>query len=519
MKKNKKFLFGLGTSLVLLASLNTCFAATGKVNIEALRIREKANTTSEVIDVAYKDDNVEIVGETGDWYKVKFNGNTGYASKEYITNKDSQTSSSKNNTTNNTNTNSDANTSNSSSNANATNTNNNNESTASSNSTSNSTSSQANEDEKNNTSNNSENVSNTESTSNNSNSENATDEDYTGKNVKLNKETNLKLLPTFSSNTISKIENGKEVKVIYDLKNWLKVEYNSNQGWIAKSIVSQNNESTQTANNTTDNSNNTTEKPAETNNTSEKENNSNVNKKGYINVETANVREKADKTSTLVNTLDEFDEVTIKAEKDSWYQIEAKGKTGYILKKLVTIGNVSSRGLAELRDTENQNTDTTNTNNENTNTEVNTQATNKTDTETSNSAKTESSNTTKGQEVVDYAKQFLGCKYVLGGKSPENGFDCSGFTKYVFKNFGYTLGSVAADQVSSGKEVSRSELKVGDLLLFYDEGKTKIGHVGIYMGNDEFIHAANSKRGVVTDTLSTNSYYNTRFVTARRIVE
>ena len=98
MKKNKKFLFGLGTSLVLLASLNTCFAATGKVNIEALRIREKANTTSEVIDVAYKDDNVEIVGETGDWYKVKFNGNTGYASKEYITNKDSQTSSSKDNT-------------------------------------------------------------------------------------------------------------------------------------------------------------------------------------------------------------------------------------------------------------------------------------------------------------------------------------------------------------------------------------------------------------------------------------
>ena len=120
---------------------------------------------------------------------------------------------------------------------------------------------------------------------------------------------------------------------------------------------------------------------------------------------------------------------------------------------------------------------------------------------------------------MDYAKQFLGCKYVLGGKSPENGFDCSGFTKYVFKNFGYTLGSVAADQVSSGKEVSRSELKVGDLLLFYDEGKTKIGHVGIYMGNDEFVHAANSKRGVVTDTLSTNSYYNTRFVTARRIVE
>lgn len=519
MKKNKKFLFGLGTSLVLLASLNTCFAATGKVNIEALRIREKASTTSEVIDVAYENDNVEIVGETGDWYKVKFNGNTGYASKEYITNKDSQTSSSKNNTTNSTNTSGNTNTTNTSNSS--SNTNSNNENTASSNNTENTTSSQSNEDEKNNTSNNSENESNTENTNNNSNSENATDEDYTGKNVKLSKETNLKLLPTFSSNTVSKIESGKEVKVIYDLKNWLKVEYNSNQGWIAKSIVNQNNDSTQTANNTIDNSNTTTEKPAETTNntSSEKDNNSNVNKKGYINVETANVREKADKTSTLVNTLDEFDEVTIKSEKDGWYQIEAKGKTGYVLKKLVTIGNVSSRGLAELRDTENKNTDIANTNTENNNTEVSTQSTNKAEAEVSNSVKTENSNTSKGQEVVDYAKQFLGCKYVLGGKSPENGFDCSGFTKYVFKNFGYTLGSVAADQVSSGKEVSRSELKVGDLLLFYDEGKTKIGHVGIYMGNDEFIHAANSKRGVVTDNLSTNSYYNTRFVTARRIVE
>ena len=103
--------------------------------------------------------------------------------------------------------------------------------------------------------------------------------------------------------------------------------------------------------------------------------------------------------------------------------------------------------------------------------------------------------------------------------SPETGFDCSGFTKYVFKNFGYTLGSVAADQTSIGKEISKEELEVGDLILFYDEAKTKIGHVGIYLGADEFIHAANATRGVVIDGLSSNSYYNTRFVTARRIVE
>ena len=81
------------------------------------------------------------------------------------------------------------------------------------------------------------------------------------------------------------------------------------------------------------------------------------------------------------------------------------------------------------------------------------------------------------------------------------------------------MGSVAADQTSSGTEIDREDLEAGDLILFYDEGKTKIGHVGIYMGDNQFIHAANPKRGVVTDALSTNSYYNTRYVTARRIVE
>ena len=115
--------------------------------------------------------------------------------------------------------------------------------------------------------------------------------------------------------------------------------------------------------------------------------------------------------------------------------------------------------------------------------------------------------------------QFIGYPYVSGGKTPESGFDCSGFTKYIFSNFGFTLGATAASQNSVGREVSRDSLIAGDLLLFYDEGKTKIGHTGIYIGNGDFVHAANSKRGVVTDNINTSSYYDERYITARRIVE
>ena len=81
------------------------------------------------------------------------------------------------------------------------------------------------------------------------------------------------------------------------------------------------------------------------------------------------------------------------------------------------------------------------------------------------------------------------------------------------------MASVAASQVNVGEEVSRDELQPGDLVLFYNDGKTKIGHTGIYVGNGDFIHAANSKRGVVYDNINTVSYYNERYVTARRIVK
>lgn len=126
-------------------------------------------------------------------------------------------------------------------------------------------------------------------------------------------------------------------------------------------------------------------------------------------------------------------------------------------------------------------------------------------------------NAGKGQEIVDYALQFLGYRYVYGGSSP-NGFDCSGFTSYIYKQFGYSLNRTASDQLSNGVAVSRGELQPGDLVMFKKGGSSRpASHVGIYIGNNQFVHASTSKVGVIISRMS-DAYYTTGFVGGRRVV-
>ena len=91
------------------------------------------------------------------------------------------------------------------------------------------------------------------------------------------------------------------------------------------------------------------------------------------------------------------------------------------------------------------------------------------------------------------------------------------FTSYIYKQFGYSLSRTTSGQAGNGKNVEKSELQPGDILVFQNREKTKIGHVGIYIGNDKFIHAENSGTGVTITSLSSN-YYSQRFVCARRII-
>ena len=123
---------------------------------------------------------------------------------------------------------------------------------------------------------------------------------------------------------------------------------------------------------------------------------------------------------------------------------------------------------------------------------------------------------TTGTAIVEYAKQYLGYKYVSGGASPSKGFDCSGFTQYVYKHFGISVNRTSGAQINNGIAVQKSDLQPGDLVVFNNDANTKIGHVGIYIGDGNFIHASNPSDGVKITTL-TSGYYHQRYVGARRV--
>ena len=123
----------------------------------------------------------------------------------------------------------------------------------------------------------------------------------------------------------------------------------------------------------------------------------------------------------------------------------------------------------------------------------------------------------KGQEIADFALQFVGYPYVYGGSSP-SGFDCSGFTSYVYKQFGYSINRTASTQLDNGYAVSMSELQPGDLVMFKKGSTSKRAtHVGIYIGNNQFVHASTSSVGVIISSMS-EAYYTTGFVGGRRLV-
>lgn len=122
----------------------------------------------------------------------------------------------------------------------------------------------------------------------------------------------------------------------------------------------------------------------------------------------------------------------------------------------------------------------------------------------------------KAAEVIAFAKKYLGTKYVYGGSSPK-GFDCSGFTSYVFKNFDISLSRSSKAQYANTTHVKRSELQPGDLLFFRSPGSKSIGHVGIYIGDNQMIHASSPGDVVKIDTIA-SGYYNTYYVGASRVL-
>ena len=184
---------------------------------------------------------------------------------------------------------------------------------------------------------------------------------------------------------------------------------------------------------------------------------------------TLNVRSGPSTEYDKVTTLDSGAVVNIVGIDNGWYKIESNGITGY----------VSSDYMITCKDSAGSRGDDT----------------------------VASSASSLGQQIVDYAKQFLGTPYVYGGNGP-NSFDCSGFTKYVYAHFGYTLNRTATDQLQNGTSVSKDQLQPGDLVFFKYNTSKPVSHVGIYIGGGQFIHASTNQYKVQIDTLTSGHYAN-----------
>jgi cell wall-associated NlpC family hydrolase len=162
-----------------------------------------------------------------------------------------------------------------------------------------------------------------------------------------------------------------------------------------------------------------------------------TNKVGVVKAGALNVRSGPGKEYSVIGTLSRGSKVTLYENTGKWYKITYKGKNAYISASFVTVT-------------------------------------------TTPKPEPKPAPKLKGAEIVKYAKKFIGTRYKFGGTSPR-GFDCSGFTQYVYKHFGISIGRTTRNQINKGKAVSKSNLKPGDLVF------TSRGHVGIYVGNGQFI--------------------------------
>lgn len=191
-----------------------------------------------------------------------------------------------------------------------------------------------------------------------------------------------------------------------------------------------------------------------------------------VEANTLNVRQAATAESALLGKITFGQEATLLERSADWAKIRTEsGLTGYVLGKyLVSLDTTVSRGSSELVD-----------------------------------------------ELIAYAMSLQGVRYVYGGMSLK-GFDCSGFTRFVYQAVGVSTPRSSHEYGSVGEKVARSALRPGDVLLWDTDGRrvTNISHVGIYLGNDKFIHASTTMRKVVVASVSG---YQATYLGARRFLK
>ena len=426
-KMNIKSIFVMAIiSLASLLFINISLAAnTGIINVDVANLRKTADAESTILEQISLNQEVEILGEEGDWYQIKYNQITGYVNKELVTVNSNPQTTEENNQVN----------------ENSTNENN---------------------EEKQNTT--EENNVSTETT-----------QEITLGEYKISEDTKLKLIPSINATDVIELKTDETVTVTEIINGWACVETQTTRGWLRKDKLKKDEP--------------VKEQPVEEQPTQEVQI-----KTKYINSTTVNVRQEANTTSSIVTTVPINTEVQVYGEENGWSKVKVNNVEGYISSSLLS-DNKQETSRAQ-KSTRKSSSTKNKTSKKATNTTANVPASG------------------NGSSIVATARKYLGYKYVYGGSSPSTGFDCSGFTSYVFKQHGISLNRTAAGQYSNGVAVSRSNLQPGDLVMF---GKSRINHVAIYIGGGQIIHASTPSTGVRIDSLSTG-YYNNNYVGARRIL-
>ena len=426
-KMNIKSIFVMAIiSLASLLFINISLAAnTGIINVDVANLRKTADAESTILEQISLNQEVEILGEEGDWYQIKYNQITGYVNKELVTVNSNHQTTEENNQVN----------------ENSTNENN---------------------EEKQNTT--EENNVSTETT-----------QEITLGEYKISEDTKLKLIPSINATDVIELKTDETVTVTEIINGWACVETQTTRGWLRKDKLKKDEP--------------VKEQPVEEQPTQEVQI-----KTKYINSTTVNVRQEANTTSSIVTTVPVNTEVQVYSEENGWSKVKVNNVEGYISSSLLS-DNKQETSRAQ-KSTRKSSSTKNKTSKKTTNTTANVPASG------------------NGSSIVATARKYLGYKYVYGGSSPSTGFDCSGFTSYVFKQHGISLNRTAAGQYSNGVAVSRSNLQPGDLVMF---GKSRINHVAIYIGGGQIIHASTPSTGVRIDSLSTG-YYNNNYVGARRIL-
>lgn len=198
---------------------------------------------------------------------------------------------------------------------------------------------------------------------------------------------------------------------------------------------------------------------------------------GSVNPSLVNIRSGPSTSYSLVDQATAGEKVFIFGFNCGWYKVKYNGQIGYIRSDLVT--------LLE-----------------------------KPYCNTGSSSGSSYQAVSLGQQIATYAQKFVGYPYVYGGTSP-SGFDCSGFVQYIYRQFGYSINRTATAQLANGTSVSYNNMQPGDL-VFFGSGSSAC-HVGLYIGNNKIVHAANSQKDVCITDLS-DSWYANRYMGARRIV-